>query len=109
MATFYTHNGDLDLAKRLGLDTSLQFPHAEWVELGTYEHRWAGDKDVAYRVRVSVNAMPAQFWRFNIVPITTDGQFLEVSTGSGGLSDYWPTIKNMAEGMITVTPARRKY
>lgn len=44
--------------------------------------------------------MPAQFWRFEIS--TERNEKFEVKTGSGSLSDYWPGILQIAEGMLVV-------
>jgi hypothetical protein len=44
--------------------------------------------------------MPAQFWRFEI--ITEENKKFEVKNGSGCLSEYWPGVLKIAEGMMEV-------
>jgi hypothetical protein len=95
---------DHELLRRLGFDPERKLESHEDNVLGTYEHHYDGKPEVAYRVTVSVYPMPAQFWTFDIEPETTDGKPCRVSTGSGSLIDYWPTIELLASGMITVKP-----
>jgi hypothetical protein len=48
-----------------------------------------------------VTGAPAQFWRFEIVDFG-NYQTHTVTTGSGSLSDHWPHVKRIAEGMLGV-------
>lgn len=51
-------------------------------------------------VLVEVMPMPARFWRFTITPLKKDVQAVTLSTGSGSLLDYWPTVVLFAGGMM---------
>lgn len=104
----FFYDGEIKLLKELGLNVDVELNHGEWIELGTYEHRYQDEtkpEEPAYRVVVFVNAMPAKFWRFEIEPLTTDGRKCVMTTGSGEIQDYWPTVKGLAEGMIVVEPS----
>ena len=57
-------------------------------------------KDGSY-VKVWVTAAPAQFWHFEVYCVEGD-RIHKVSTGSGSLSDYWPTVRLLAEGLLVV-------
>lgn len=52
-------------------------------------------------VEISVQCLPAQFWRFKIDAKESSRKY-EVSTGSGTLSDYWPMVVKMVNGMFVV-------
>jgi hypothetical protein len=105
MGIYYaeTHSKDRELFRQLGLrefaigqgwsdsDPRLN----DWRDLGTVEFEWA-------EVRVEVCCLPAQFFRFTITAKTEDVQGTVLTTGSGALSDFWPTIDLWASGMIGV-------
>jgi hypothetical protein len=104
MYRFYEE--DRLLLDGLGLDTSGDLRTREWVDLGEYAHVYDDDPDgkVAYRIRVSTCALPAMFWRFDVRPVTTDGEPIRLETGSGTFAKYWPVAKLFAEGMIVPSP-----
>jgi hypothetical protein len=52
-------------------------------------------------VKIWVTAAPAQFWHFKVY-CAENSKVHKVSTGSGSLSDYWPSVRLMAEGLLTV-------
>jgi len=55
-----------------------------------------------YKVKLTVECWPAQFWTFEIYNKDADLMTYKGNTGSGALSDFWPTIKLLAEGMIDI-------
>lgn len=92
---------DRALMSELGLEPHVQFKHGEWKTLGTYEHRpselvWA-------RVTIECCAMPAHFWRFSIEQADVeDVQSMTLKTGSGSLTEYWPTVLHVANGCLHI-------
>lgn len=95
---------DHELLRELGFDPNRELESHELNVLGTYEHHYDGKAEVAYRVVIGVTPLPAMFWQFDVEPVTTDGKAVRVTTGSGALSDYWPSVKLLAEGMLNVRP-----
>lgn len=80
-------------------------PGTRWDDLGVVEVRPGGsDEKVWATVRVEVCQMPAMFWRFTIDPSIVDVDAVTLSTGSGDLADYWPSVLLFATGMMTVKP-----
>ncbi len=51
-------------------------------------------------VRVLATALPAIFWRFEIINVEERDDAFD--TGSGYLTTYWPTVELIASGMFTV-------
>ena len=93
-STYYTHNGDADLARQLGLRQTTF--GREWTNLGEVQC-------AAGKVMVEVVAYPAQFFRFTFTP-NRDSEAAPVvlQTGSGGLGDYWPIAEKFGNGMLEV-------
>lgn len=91
-----TYSSDLALFKKLGLEP---FEDADTNErsLG----RVAVDDDGSY-VDVFVACYPAQFWRF-VIHRADSKETLEMRTGSGTLSAYWPAVEPFAQGMADIT------
>lgn len=58
-------------------------------------------------VEAKVMPMPAQFWEFTIYCAESEKVY-NVSTGSGGLENYFNTMKNIADGMIVVNSINPK-
>lgn len=90
-----TYSQDLELLKELGLKP-FQAPDQEEILVGQYKlphHKKA-------KVKIWVSCMPAQFWRFEIN--TEENRKFEANTGSGCLSEYWPGVLKIAEGMMEV-------
>lgn len=59
-----------------------------------------GEEDGSY-IKAKVMPMPAQFWEFEVC-CAESGTTHNISTGSGGLEDYFPTMKLIAQGMIVI-------
>lgn len=55
-------------------------------------------------IKVWVTCMPAMFWRFEI--LTIEGKHFRLTTGSGALQNYWPSVMLVAEGMIELEPGQ---
>jgi hypothetical protein len=53
------------------------------------------------KIKIWVCAAPAQFWKFEIYDKESKRTTI-ASTGSGGLVDFWPTVKLMAENMFVI-------
>jgi len=93
---YQTYPIDLGLFRELGLPVIRDAPHSERIEVGTV-HFPIG------KIKIEVTCLPAQFWRFQLFPSDDqDGQRIILSTGSGPLSDYWPSVMKFLEGMIVV-------
>lgn len=90
---------DVGLLRDLGLATG-GFGY-DWTDLGTVS------LFATTTINVEVAAQPAQFWRFTVTrPADTvdpePDEVLVVSTGSGPLSDYWPSVVLIATNMLAV-------
>jgi hypothetical protein len=95
---------DASLAKSLGL-RPLPLSMCSDFHLGTVRPFKSPERATITTIDVYVTAMPAQFWRFDIVRLCEDGDYreeLRLSTGSGRLSQYWPVALLFAEHMIDV-------
>jgi hypothetical protein len=57
-------------------------------------------------VRVFVTCMPAQCWEFEVYNKETDCTY-RLSTGSGTLNNYWPSVELIASGMLVVDEIRK--
>lgn len=73
-----------------------------WRVLGTALFAYSDDTEPWAEVLVEVNPMPARFWRFTVTPLKEDVHAVTLSTGSGSLLDYWPTVCLFAGGMMNV-------
>lgn len=124
----YTHNGDRELLRSLGLKTSATGA-GSWVELGTTIVHEAKTIETgrpkrtvdypACTVTVEVAAYPAQFWRFTVSRydeeiVEEDGddwgvrlteQRFVLRTGSGGFWRYWPVAEMVAQNLLDVEVA----
>lgn len=76
-----------------------------WQDLGVTSAPTSADRPGA-EVRVELCQMPARFWRFTISPLIEDVKPVVLSTGSGALSDFWPTVELFAGGMLVVERAK---
>lgn len=90
-----TYGWDLPLFESLGLKPFVIHDQRRTL-VGKYK---LPDCEMA-SVEIWVTCMPAQFWQFIIE--TDEGRKFEATTGSGSLSDYWPSILKIAEGMLVV-------
>lgn len=87
-----TYPVDRPLFERLGLEP-FSHPSRGWHDCGTYETDRAS-------VKVEVSCMPAQFWRFTITSKIEDVQDGVLSTGSGTLAQYWPSVEHWINGCL---------
>jgi hypothetical protein len=93
---YYVKKPDSNFFESVGLPRhdNAKLPHAQDYLLGTVEIEGGS-------VNVWVCAMPAQFWKFEITPFDSD-KLIVLSTGSGNLATYWPTVRLFAGGMIGI-------
>lgn len=89
-----TYSDDVPLFQKLGF-TPAKYPIWKRVEVGEVSLF-----DGQAKVKISVEAAPAQFWFAEITD--TEGKVWNISTGSGALSDFWPTFELFANGMLSV-------
>lgn len=89
-----TYSHDRPLFDRLGLRYFRQQGMSDWLEVGTVELETAS-------VKVEVYCAPAQFWRFTVTPKAEDVQAGVLTTGSGTLSEYWPSVVQWATGLLS--------
>lgn len=87
---YKAYHKDLTLLMELGLKP-WEAKHGEEKYIGQVNGR-------DYLVKIWVTCLPAQFYRF----VIERGHTYEVTTGSGVLSNYWPSIKLIAEGMLAI-------
>lgn len=70
--------------------------------IGNSDKTLIGTHDVEdFIVRVSVECYPAQFWTFEIEEKET-GNVIDLSTGSGYMSEYWNTVELIIGGMLDI-------
>lgn len=63
-------------------------------------------------IKIYIKCAPAQFYRFEIVRAIdssdeTGTETLEMRTGSGTLSEFWPMAMALASNMVSISAARR--
>jgi len=91
-----TYKRDLPLFEKLRLTPFTDAPRG-WSDVGVVETDRAS-------VKIEVSALPAQFWRFTITARIEDVQPGVIRTGSGALSDYWPTVELVINGTLQFEP-----
>ena len=86
---------DFSALKEWGLEPPAitRLPHGSMTPVGEI-----GGK--GWSAKVSVCAMPARFWEFEILP--AEGEPVTLKTGSGRARDFLPTVVLFGQGMITV-------
>ena len=88
-----TYDSDLPLFAELRLKPFKNIPSRKRHYIGVVR------LDQERTVEIYVTPVPAQFFEFDI---NCDGKRYKVTTGSGCLSDYWPSAKLIAENMLVV-------
>lgn len=91
---YATYHRDFPLLRELGLEP---FHGKTWEEI--YVGKVTVDDSLVF---IWVTGAPAQFWRFEIVDFG-NYQTHTVTTGSGALTDHWPHVERIAQGMLGVT------
>lgn len=81
-----------------------EYDHGKFVRLGTVSNQPGWQADTL--VHIDVCFMPAVFWRFTVHSNTVDVHNGILSTGSGSLLDFWPTVNQGCAGSIHFTPER---
>jgi hypothetical protein len=103
-----TYGPDLELFNKLGLTPWVNAPHGKNHAVGTVKGKGTEDH---YEVKVSVCCLPAQCWDFEIRLFRNDEkgeverQRIKLSTGSGYLSDFWPTVELLLDNMLVIKEA----
>lgn len=101
MLNFSLFDRDRKFLQSLGIEYTGE-PSFSPVVVGTVKIISPGDdEDTFGLIELSVSAWPATFWKAQIT--TTEGKYINLGTGSGHLSDFWPTFVLFAKGMIGVT------
>lgn len=91
-----TYRVDLDLFRDLGLRP---------VRGKVWEEVFVGRVDAeGSLIFIWCTGAPAQFWRFEIVDFGNYNTHT-VTTGSGALTDHWPYVLRIAQGMLGVESA----
>lgn len=102
---------DLALFEKLGLTPWVNIPHAKPHCVGRVRGKGAEDH---YEVKVSVTCLRAACWDIEIRLFRFDEkgeverQRIKLSTGSGCLSDYWPTIELLLDNMLVIDEATKR-
>ena len=91
---------DLPLLRRLKLDT---------YDVPVQTEHFIGEVELppGSTVSIWVTGYPAQFYRFEVFSAET-GMITKFSTGSGSLTEYWPTAEGIADGMIVFESSQPK-
>lgn len=90
-----TNPKDIKLFRKLGLKVFKDYEGREELFLGTVKCGYG-------YVKVFVTCMPAQFFRFEVVLSIDVRRSYNITTGSGNLCTYWPSIELMLEDMLVV-------
>lgn len=91
--TVTTYQNDLALFKKLGLKP-FSTKCKETYFVGKLKNDYGN-------VDIKVTGLPAQFWEFDIW-CATNQKHTKLSTGSGSLSEYWPTVELILKDMIVI-------
>ena len=94
-----TYDEDLPLFKKLGLKP---------FKASTRQRIFVGEvnpnKDCS--IKIWCEGLPSQFWEFEVVDI--EGFHHKISTGSGTLTDYWPSVLLVADACFVVKPFKQE-
>ena len=97
--TIKIYNKDIKLLHLLGLK--------EW-EANENEDAYIGEvfpnskeNDKSLSIKIYVTCLPAQFYKF-IIKNEKENIFLEIETGSGSLTKYYPMALAVAEGNLRI-------
>jgi hypothetical protein len=93
--TSSTSASDHALFKKLGLVSFTDIPSNTEYFVGEVSFN-NGSK-----VKIWVHPMPAQFWKIEVF-IAQSKKVAVISTGSGALSDFWDTVRLIADGMLDI-------
>lgn len=98
--TFRTYDVDQHLLRKLGLKT---FVGKIWEKIYLGEVK---NEENETSVKVWVQGAPAQFWVFEF---SNEDKITKISTGSGTLSEYWPSIELMLENMFVINDTVKEH
>jgi len=93
--TASTYSSDTTLFKTLGLEVFSKIP-------SNIEH-FVGEVNFnnGSKAKIWVYPMPAQFWKIEIFLVESK-RVVVITTGSGAFSNFWNTIKLIADGMLDI-------
>lgn len=112
----FERNGPYDvdavLLKQLGLPTWQAALHEETLVGEVHPSAGAEEPGEETKIQIYVSCCPAQFFRFVVERKSEDEDYegmerVEVSTGSGTLSSYWPMVLAIASHCLVVGPVER--
>ena len=90
-----TYDKDLPLFRKLGLEVFRDLPNGTY-NLGTVKGKGGGEAEVL------VKLWPAMFFGFHIT--SSEGEKFVVNTGSGSLTDFWPSVELVMDSMFVPKP-----
>lgn len=99
--TFSTYEYDLPLFQSLKLNPFKDVKSHSTYFVGNVSKIFKNGG--SFSVDITVFGCPAQSWKFKIRSV--EGKEFNISTGSGRLVDYWPSIELFASGMLSVQEA----
>ena len=99
--TFSTYYEDKELLQRIG--GLKPFVGKTWETLYVGEVK---NEENNTSVKIWVQGAPAQFWKFEV---KVDDKINKISTGSGSLTMYWPTIQLMLNNMVTINDTVKEH
>jgi hypothetical protein len=110
--TIHPYANDFDLLKSLGLPIwEAKHGIEKFIgEVFPFPH-----EDDVSKIRVYVTCIPAQFYRFEVDRHSDDAGYggmetVEIKTGSGTLTHYWPFAFDVCSNMISVSePVREVF
>ena len=90
-----TYESDIPLFHKLGLQ-----PY----DVDCHVEHFVGEVKSSYSpstAKIWVEGAPAQFFKFEVFD-SESNQTYHIKTGSGELSDFWPTIEKMMNNMFVI-------
>lgn len=94
IGSYATYHVDLPLFAELGLDRFQAAAHGIEIHVGVARFP-------AGSVQISVSCYPAQFWKLEVERDEPEAHIM-LTTGSGSLTEYWPTVLLFLSDMMNV-------
>jgi hypothetical protein len=93
----YPFTGELEFLRLHGLP---RYSAKTWERTLVGEVKMGKVSEGQATVRIWVTCSPAKFWEFEVTDI--EGVRHHVRTGSGCITDFWPSVKLVAMNMLVV-------